>query len=230
MGDATGRRDCLHVVLLLQRLQAVPQPNTAAEQDWHLHDVEVVDETGGDERAHHGRPAADADVLTGGCVPRHLECIRRRGVEEVERRTTLHLQRRPRTVGQDVRRRVERRVVAPPAAPLRIVLPSGRAELARAHDLGTDRGAEPFGHGVIETLGAARLAEDLAASEARGHHPLVESMPGVAERGVEGLPLAGGEPVERDREVVDADARHGGSFEWWWSVRQIGGGIQVAPR
>ena len=71
----------------------------------------------------------------------------------------------------------------------------------------------------IETLGAARLAEDFAAGEPGGHHPLVEPMPGVAERRVEGLPLAGGEPVERDREVVDADARHGGSFGWWWSVR-----------
>ena len=50
------------------------------------------------------------------------------------------------------------------------------------------------------------------AAEPSGHHPLVEPMPGVAERRLEGLPLAGGEPVERDREVVDADTRHGGSF------------------
>ena len=82
MGDAAGRRDGLHVVLLLQRLQAVPQANTAPEQDRYQHDVQVVDETGGDERAHHGRAPADADVLTGGCVARHLECIRRRGVED----------------------------------------------------------------------------------------------------------------------------------------------------
>jgi hypothetical protein len=34
----------------------------------------------------------------------------------------------------------------------------------------------------------------------------------VAERRLEALPLAGGEPVEGDGEVVDADARHGGSF------------------
>ena len=129
-------------------LQAVPQPNTAAEQDRHQHDVQVVDETGGEERAHHGRAPADADVLTGGRVPRHLECIRRRGVEEVERRTTLHLQRRARTVGQDVRRRVERRVVAPPPAPLRVVLPARRAELAGAHDLRTDPGSVPLGHRV----------------------------------------------------------------------------------
>src|SRR6202011_4403519 len=79
----------------------------------------------------------------------------------------------------------------------------------------------PVGHHVIDTLGAARLAEDFAAAEPSGEHPLVESMPGVAERRVEGLPLAGGEPVERDRKVLDADARHGGSFGWWWSVRPV---------
>ena len=106
--------------------------------------------------------------LTRGCVPRHLECIRWRGVEEVERRTALHLQRRARTVGQDVRRRVERRVVTPPPAPLRVVLPARRAELAGAHDLRTDPGSVPIGHRVIETLGAARLAEDFAAGEPGG--------------------------------------------------------------
>jgi hypothetical protein len=81
----------------------------------------------------------------------------------------------------------------------------------------------PIGHHVIDPLGAARLAEDFTAAELGGEHPLVESMPGVAERRVEGLPLTGGEPVERDGEVVDADARHGGSFGWWWwSVRLVG--------
>ena len=41
----------------------------------------------------------------------------------------------------------------------------------------------------VDTLGAARLAEDFAA-EPSGHHPLVEPMPSVAERRIEGLPLA----------------------------------------
>jgi len=91
---------------------------------------------------------------------------------------------------------VERRIRPPPAAPLRVVLPAWRAELARAHDLRTDPGSVPLGHRVVDTLGAARLAEDFAASEPRGEHPLVEPLPGVAERLVEGQPLSGGEPVE----------------------------------
>ena len=130
--------------------------------------------------AHHGRAPADAYVLTGGPVPRHLECFRWRGVDEMERRTTLHLQRRARILGQDVRRRVERWVVTPPSAPVRVVLPTRRAELARAHDLRTDPGSVPVGHHVIDPLGAARLAEHFTAAESGGEHPLVEPMPGVA--------------------------------------------------
>lgn len=54
----------------------------------------------------------------------------------------------------------------------------------------------PVGHHVIDTLGAARFAEDFAAAEPSGEQPLVEPLPGVAERRVESLPLAGGEPVD----------------------------------
>ena len=43
MRDAAGGRDHLDVVLLLEPLQAVPQPDTAAEHDRNDHDVEVVD-------------------------------------------------------------------------------------------------------------------------------------------------------------------------------------------
>ena len=118
------------------------------------------------------------------------------GVEEVERRTALHLQRRERTVGQDVGRGMERRVVAPPPAPLRVVLPARRAELAGAHDLRTDPWPVAFGHRVVETLGATRLAEHLTTGEASREHPLVEPMPGVTERRVEGQPDTGGVPVE----------------------------------
>src|ERR1044071_3690091 len=41
VGDAARRRDRLHVVLLLEPLQPVPQANTAAEKDRHLHDVQM---------------------------------------------------------------------------------------------------------------------------------------------------------------------------------------------
>ena len=38
--------------------------------------------------------------------------------------------------------------------------------------------------------------------------PLVQPLAGVPERGLEALTLAGGEAVERDRQIVDADLGH----------------------
>jgi hypothetical protein len=57
--------------------------------------------------------------------------------------------------------------------------------------------------GVVGALGAAGLADHLQP-KASAEHPLVETLPGVAERGVEGLTIAGTEPIQRDREVVNA--------------------------
>jgi hypothetical protein len=101
----------------------------------------VVDEPGGEELAEHRRATPDTDVLAGGGLPSGVECVCRRGVEEVERRTALHLQRRPRVMGQDVRRGVERRIVSPPPAPLRGV--RQRRGGTAAPDLRTDPGSVP---------------------------------------------------------------------------------------
>src|SRR6185437_10093238 len=66
MGDARGRRDRLDVVCLLQRLQAVPEPDTAAEDDRDLYQVHVVDQPLREEVAYHGGAAAEAHVLAVG--------------------------------------------------------------------------------------------------------------------------------------------------------------------
>src|SRR6185437_1204987 len=127
-----------HVVLLLQMFKTVPEPNAAAEQDRDLHDVQMVDEPGGEELADHRRATADADVLAARSLPSNGQGIRGRGVEEVERRAAVHLERRPWAMGEHVRRGVERRIRPPPSAPLRVILPTRRAELAGAHDLRAD--------------------------------------------------------------------------------------------
>ena len=88
----------------------------------------------------------------------------------------------------------------------------GRPNLFAPDNYCTDPRSVLFGQRVVDTIGAARLAEDLAAGVPSGEHPLVEALPRVTERCVEGLPLAGGEPVEGDGEVVDVDALHAGSF------------------
>ena len=133
---------------------------------------------------------------------------------------------------------MERRVVAPPPVPLRVVLPARRAELAVAHDLRTDPGSVPVGHRVIETLGAARLAEDFAAGEPGGEQPLVEPMPGVAERRVECLPSPVANPSSeieklwmRTRDMA-APSGGGGRSDRLTVPRRdlIGRGTQATPR
>ena len=82
------------------------------------------------------------------------------------------------------------------------------AELAPAHDLGADAEAVALGERVVDTRAATGLA-DHRAPEPGGEHPLVQAFPGVPERGVERDAVAGSEPVEGDREVVDTDLGHG---------------------
>src|SRR5215218_6172733 len=95
MGDAARRRHRLYVVLLLQRLQTVPQPDAATEQDRELHDMQMVDEPGREELTYHRRAPTDADVLTVCRLPSHGECIHQRAIEEMERRSAFHLHRTP---------------------------------------------------------------------------------------------------------------------------------------
>ena len=64
LGDETH----LDVVALVYSLGAVPEANAAAEQDRHLHDVQHVDEIGGEEVANDRRATADAHVEVAGCL------------------------------------------------------------------------------------------------------------------------------------------------------------------
>jgi hypothetical protein len=146
---------------------------------------------------------ADADVLAAGGLAGGLERLGRRGVDEVEGRAALHLDRRARVMGEDEGRCVERRVGTPPALPLRVLVPSGGAELPGTHDLGADPRTVLLGEGVVDAAGAAGLADQLAP-EPGGEHPVVQPFAGVAERCVVALTFAGAEAVERDGEVVDA--------------------------
>jgi hypothetical protein len=74
-------------------------------------------------------------------------------------------------------------------------VPSGRAELPGTHDLGADPRAVPLGEGVVDAGATAGLADDLAP-EPGGEHPLVQPLPGVTERCLVALTLAGAEAVE----------------------------------
>jgi hypothetical protein len=82
-------------------------------------------------------------------------------------------------------------------------VPSGRAELPGPHDLGADPHVEQPQERVVDAGAATGLADPLAP-EPGGEHPLVQPLAGVAERGVLALALAGGEPVEREGQLLDA--------------------------
>jgi hypothetical protein len=100
-------------------------------------------------------------------------------------------------MGENKDRGAERRVVSPPSVP-RLIRPGAvvGAELAPAHDLGADARAPGAGKGVVDAGAAAGLA--LHGVERAGREkPLVQPGSRVPERGVQALPLAGAEPIQR---------------------------------
>ena len=98
-------------------------------------------------------------------------------------------------MGEDEDRCVERRVGTPHALPLRVLVPSGRAELPGAHDLGADPRTVLLQEGVVDAAGAAGLA-DHPVPPPGGEHPFVQPVAGVTERCVVALTFAGAEAVE----------------------------------
>ena len=123
----------------MQRAQAVPERDAAAEHDRHLHDVQVVDETDGQELVDSGRAAAEPDIQLAGLVLGKLEHLGRCAADEVvggvTGRERFLLVARHREAGC-----VERWVLAPPAA-LAILGPGagGGPELVSPHDFCPDR-------------------------------------------------------------------------------------------
>src|SRR5215218_10310884 len=194
MRDSAGRGGGFDLVVLLETLQSVPEAYASTEQDRDHHRVHVVDEPGGKEVADHGGTSAEAYVLAARSLAGRLERLGRRSVDEVERRAALHFDRRARVMGEDEDRCVERRVGTPRALPLRVLVPSGMAELPGTHDLGADPRSEQLREGVVDAAATTWLAEP--APPPGGEHPLVQPIPGVTEMCVAALTLTGAEAVE----------------------------------
>src|ERR1700691_4110464 len=119
------------------------------------------------------------------------------GVEEVKRGAAVHLDGGPGMVGENKDRGMERRVVSPPAVPL-LVRAGGMvgAETAPAHALRADARARGAGKSVVDAGAAAGLA--LHGVERAGREkPLVQPGSRVPIRGLQALPLAGTEPIQR---------------------------------
>src|SRR5262245_40105867 len=101
-------------------------------------------------------------------------------------------------MSQDEDRRVERRVRTPPPFPLRVLMPSGVAELPGTHELGPYPWIVQPHEGIVDAAGPSWLGDHLVPPPGR-EHPFVQSVAGMAERRFEALRFAGAEPVERDR-------------------------------
>src|SRR5688572_8495096 len=98
-------------------------------------------------------------------------------------------------MGENERWCVERWIRAPPALPLRVLVPSGRAELSRAHDLGADCTRVLAREGIVEAAAPPRLARVLVPP-ARGEHPFMQSFARMTERCLAALRLTRAETVE----------------------------------
>jgi hypothetical protein len=75
-------------------------------------------------------------------------------------------------------------------------------ELPGAHDLRADAGLEEPREGVVDPAAASGLP---AGPPPGGEHPLMQPVAGVAKVALAALTFTGGESVEGNREVVDAD-------------------------
>ena len=91
MGDPGGGAGGLDMEVLFKFLQSVPEAFPPSEDYGHDDDVHVVDQVGGKELADCGRASANADVQAAGGIAGNLEGVGGAGVDEVERRATLHL-------------------------------------------------------------------------------------------------------------------------------------------
>ena len=112
-------------------------------------------------------------------------------------------------MGEDEHRGVKRRIVSPPALPLGVWPGAAlRREFIPAHDLRADARPPGGGKRVVHAAAAAGLA--LHGMEATGgEKPFVQPGTRMPERGIQALPLAGAEPVQRHRKVVHPHPRHG---------------------
>src|SRR5713226_9546638 len=106
---------------------------------------------------------------------------------------------------------VVRWVVAPPTLPFLVgPRPADRAEHVAPHDRGADAGVARDQEPLVDALLAALLADHATAVTCR-EDPLVQPRRAHAERVVKALQRPRAVPVDGDREVMDAQFRHGNS-------------------
>src|SRR3989442_976937 len=216
-----GRRRHMLGARIAQRRQVHPRKErlTTAEQDRRDRDMHLVDEPRLEILAHRGRPAADLDIKPARGLPGATERFLNSAGDDMKDGPAFHRDRFARVVRQHEHRHVIRRVLAPPAAPPVVgPRPAHGAEHVSAHDIRTDAFPEALGKIVVGTRRPARFSVYLA-KRARADVPAVQLLATHAEWVLQSLAGAGAVPVERDREVVDAQFGHGLSLNGDCSFR-----------
>jgi hypothetical protein len=173
------------------------QPFTAAQYDRRDVQEQLVQQSGGQELVDGARAARHVDVLLAGRLPGPRQRRLDAAGDEVERGTAGHRQRRTLVVGEHEHRRVERRLVAPPAAPRGVPLAVAAAEHLPAHDVGADVAAHPRGDVAVGGPLATGLAV-LLLPFPRRDRPLVQAFAADAERLRQRLVRPGRVAVHRD--------------------------------
>src|SRR5439155_6540614 len=191
-----------------------------AEQDRRDRDMHLVDEPRLEILAHRGRPAADLDIEPARDLPGATERFLNSAGDEMKDGPAFHRDWLARVVRQHKHRRMIGRILPPPAAPPIVrPRPAHGAEHVSAHDIRTDAFAEALGKVVVGTRRPARFSVYLT-KRARADVPAVQLLTTHAEWVLPSLAGAGAVPVERDREVVDAQFGHGTLH--WFHMRRMG--------
>src|SRR5881396_1087201 len=217
-----GRRRHMLGARIAQRRQIDPckQRLATAEQDRRDRDVHFVDKPRLEILSYRGGAAADLDIAVARGFPGATERFLTSAGDEMKDGPAFHRDRLARVVRQHEHRHVIRWILAPPAAPPVVgPRPAHGAEHVSAHDIRTDAFPEALGKIVVGTRRPARFAVYLA-KRARPDVPAVQLLTTHAEWVLQSLAGAGAVPVERDREVVDAQLGHG--ILLWFSYASNG--------
>src|SRR5256712_976229 len=207
---------------IAQRRQFQPRKQrlTTGEQDRRDRDGQFVDVARLEILAHRGRPAADLDIEVARSLPGAAQRFLNAAGDEMKDGPAFHRDRLARVVRQHKHRRMIGRIPPPPAAPLVVgPRPAHGAEHVSAHDIRTDAFPEALGKIVVGTRRPPRFSVYLA-KRARADVPAVQLLTTHAEWVLQSLAGAGAVPVERDREVVDAQLGHG--ILLWFSYASNG--------